>query len=297
VYRLALDRRSAVPGTLRRLSPSGNFGQPMVTRCGRRVAWWGAGTAGDTARIWVAATDGAQEVRCVSRGAGIQGHPYWHPDGRRLAHFASPAASWNPQRQFSTERPPANLWWLDVETGESTPLTEGPHVDERPAVAPDGRTVVFVSNRSGRLNLWRVNADGKGLTQVTDGPGPDYRPCISPDGLLLAFFSPATGGAHQVRLLELATGEERACDWTRRFTWSHGPFWYPDGQSLLVHAHERGARAPALWQVNLGHSDVRRLDTPGLGSASHGTVDDAERWLVFDSRDSPDGGVDSIARC
>jgi Tol biopolymer transport system component len=134
------------------------------------------------------------------------------------------------------------------------------------------------------MNLWRVDVDGTGLAQLTDGPGPDYRPCVSPDGRLLAYFTSASDRSHQVRLRDLSTGEELPVGWTGRFAWSHGPFWCSEGRSLLVHALERGATAPALWRVELPGGDVQRLDTPGLSSASHGTIDAAERWLVCDSR-------------
>jgi Tol biopolymer transport system component len=286
VYAIALRDRQAVPGTLRVLSPAGSFSQPMISRCGTRVAMWGTSEGADGSHIWVAAPDGSSAARRVTGDPGTQGHPYWHPDGRKLVHFASPSRQWEPRRQFAVDRPPSQLRWVDVDNGESTPLTQGLWTDERPAVAPDGRAVVFVSNRSGCLNLWIVDADGGGLSQLTQGPGPDYRPCVSPDGRLLAFFS-AMAGAHQVRLISLATGEEIACDWTQRFSWTHGPYWYPDGRSLLVHGLERGAARPALWQIGLPEGQVRRVATPGLASASHGTVDDAERWLVFDSRDAP----------
>ena len=287
VYALALRDRQAVPGTLRVLSPAGSFSQPMISHCGARVTMWGTSDEADGSHIWVAALDGTSAARRVTADPGTQGHPYWHPDGRRLLHFASPSGRWEPQRQFAADRPPSQLRWVDVDSGESTPLTHGSWTDERPAVAPDGKTVVFVSNRSGYLNLWIVDADGGGLSRLTEGPGPDYRPCISPDGSRLAFFSPTVDGAHQVRLVSLATGEDIACDWTQRFAWTHGPYWYPDGRSLLVHGLERGATRPALWQVDLAEGQVHRVETPGLASASHGTVDHAERWLVFDSRDTP----------
>ena len=287
IYVLELDGWRAVPGTLRRLSTAGDFTQAMVTSCGSRVAWWGAGAADTVPRVWVARLDGAEGAACVTSGDGMQGHPYWHPDGLRLVHFSSQATGWDPRRQFSPDRAPSQLRWLDIRTGESRALTEGPYVDERPAVAPDGR-VVFVSNRSGRLNLWRVDEDGSALTQLTDGPGPDYRPCVSPDGRRLAYFSTAADGSHQVRVRSLPGGEEVDCGWTKRFQWSHGPFWCPDGRSLLVHARERGAPSPALWIVDLESGATERLDTPGIAGASHGTVDSAAHWLVFDSRQAAD---------
>jgi Tol biopolymer transport system component len=288
IYVLALEDWRAVPGTLRKLSPTGDFSQGMVSRCGSRVAWWGTDGRDSVPKIWVARTDGQAGAACLTRGDGMQGHPYWHPDGVQLVHFASEAKAWDPRRQFSTDRAPTHLRWLDTRTGASHALTEGPYVDERPAVAPDGLSVVFVSNRSGRLNLWRVQADGSALTQLTAGPGPDYRPCISPDGRRLAYFSTSPDGSHQVRVRSLPGGEEVDCGWTERFQWSHGPFWCPDGRSMLVHARERGAPSPSLWIAHLESGATERIDTPGVAGASHATVDAAGRWLAFDSRRSPD---------
>jgi Tol biopolymer transport system component len=229
VFAIELQDRRALPGTLRRLSPPGDFSQPMVNRTGTRVAFWGVAHGHAVPAIWVSRLACEASAAMVSGSDGIQGHPYWHPDGVRLVHFDSKATTWEPGRQFSPHRHPAQLWWLDTDSRESRQLTDGPHIDERPAVAPDGRTVVFASNRSGRLNLWRVNEDGSSLSQLTDGPGPDYRPCISPDGRWLAYFSATTDGSHQVRVRSLATGKEQHCYWTRLFAWSHGPFWCPDG--------------------------------------------------------------------
>jgi len=285
VYVLDLQDGRGRPGSLRRVSPPGDFSQPMITPCGNRVAYWGVGHTETAPRIWVSHLEGEATAAAVTRGAGLQGHPFWHPDSFRLVHFASSATQWEASRQFSPDRPPAHLHWLDTRTGASQPLTTGPWVDERPAVAPDGRTVVFVSNRSGRLNLWRVNADGSGLEQLTDGAGPDYRPCVSPNGRTLAYFSSTPEGAHQVRLRSLESGRELDCSWTRRFAWSHGPFWSGDGEALLVHAREHGALAPALWLARLATGELRRVEIPGLPSASHGTIDIAGHRLACDSRD------------
>ena len=54
--------------------------------------------------------------------------------------------------------------------------------DYSPASSPDGRLVVFSSNRSGSLNIWRMNAsDGGDLKQLTFGDG-NAHPTCSADG-------------------------------------------------------------------------------------------------------------------
>src|SRR5207247_804019 len=52
-----------------------------------------------------------------------------------------------------------------------------------PATSPDGRIVVFASNRNGSgLNIWRMNPeDGSDLKQLTFSTGNSY-PSVSADG-------------------------------------------------------------------------------------------------------------------
>jgi eukaryotic-like serine/threonine-protein kinase len=61
-----------------------------------------------------------------------------------------------------------------------------------PSVSPDGRYVVFASNRTGNRCLWRVDIDGsnpKQLTYDTDGRGPS----ISPDGKWVVYWDVGSG--------------------------------------------------------------------------------------------------------
>ena len=55
-----------------------------------------------------------------------------------------------------------------------------------PAVAKDGQSVVFVSNRTGHANIWKMDIDGGHQTQLTYGDA-DYRPLLSPDGNWLLY--------------------------------------------------------------------------------------------------------------
>jgi hypothetical protein len=288
VYAFDLEDGSAVAGTLRRISPGGDFGQAAVAPDGSRAACWGvAAGAAPVPRVWVSSLEGADAPACLTVGPGVQGHPAWYPDGKHLVCFDSEADSWDPRRQFDLGRPPARLIRIDTRSGAIHALTSGRYTDERPAVAPDGSRVVFVSNRSGRMNLWQVDADGSALRQITGGPGPDYRPALSPDGARLAWFTRSARGAHEVRILDLARGVELDCPWNERFDWCHGPWWLDGGAGLLVHARLRGAARPSLWRVDLAGGEARPFATPGLAGASHGVTDAAQRRLVCDSREPP----------
>ena len=47
-------------------------------------------------------------------------------------------------------------------------LADGDGVDDRPAISPDGQTVVFVSGRTGIASLWRTSVDGAEPVQITN---------------------------------------------------------------------------------------------------------------------------------
>lgn len=52
--------------------------------------------------------------------------------------------------------------------GVVTVLADGDGVDDRPSVSPDGKTIVFVSGRTGVASLWRTTTDGAEPVQVTN---------------------------------------------------------------------------------------------------------------------------------
>ena len=71
--------------------------------------------------------------------------------------------------------------------------SEGGRLPESPSMSPDGKTVYFVSFRSGTPHIWRVNIDGTDLKQVTFGNSADLSPQVSPDGKWLIFSSWRSG--------------------------------------------------------------------------------------------------------
>ena len=70
-------------------------------------------------------------------------------------------------------------------------------LEHNPAISPDGRTVAFMSSRSGTAEIWACDAEGKNPVQLTNFGGPyTDGPSWSPDGRYIAFTSHAGGNIH-----------------------------------------------------------------------------------------------------
>ena len=59
------------------------------------------------------------------------------------------------------------LWSSDSDGGHRSQLTSADVEGDYPDVSPDGRFILFSSNRSGTWQLWRMNADGSDAKQIT----------------------------------------------------------------------------------------------------------------------------------
>src|SRR3990167_7451530 len=68
-------------------------------------------------------------------------------------------------------------------------LTGGGNYDDfGPSFSPDGKTIVFASNRKGNWDIWSTSAEGEGLKQMTEDTGSELAPVFSPDGKEIAFL-------------------------------------------------------------------------------------------------------------
>ena len=60
-------------------------------------------------------------------------------------------------------------------------LTDDIHRGRKPYWSPDGKRLVFFSNRGGKFEIWIINSDGSGLQQLTDTPKEVTNAVWSPD--------------------------------------------------------------------------------------------------------------------
>jgi Tol biopolymer transport system component len=72
-------------------------------------------------------------------------------------------------------------------------LTRGTSTDRQPVYSPDGRWVLFSSNRSGNLDLWEVSTETGAARPLTEDAANDWDPAFTADGGSILWSSDRTG--------------------------------------------------------------------------------------------------------
>lgn len=83
----------------------------------------------------------------------------------------------------------STIWLVDTKGGAPRRLTNSTAKDKHPRFSPDGRRIVFESNRSGENQLWIIDVDGGEARQLTTLASEASNAIWSPDGKWIAFVS------------------------------------------------------------------------------------------------------------
>jgi dipeptidyl aminopeptidase/acylaminoacyl peptidase len=104
------------------------------------------------------------------------------PDGRQVAFVVRTT-------DFETDRGRNDIWLVGIEGSGATRLTTHEAADTEPRWASDGKSLYFMSSRSGSNQVWRMPIPGtdKNAVQVTHLPLDVSNLLMSPDGSRLAF--------------------------------------------------------------------------------------------------------------
>src|SRR6266480_1089212 len=145
------------------------------------------------------------------------------------------------------------------------------------AWSPDGKTIAFVSNISGRNNLWLVPAEGGWPTQLTVSDQRQTAPAWSPDGKWIAYMSDYDGDEQwDIFLVSPNTGQVVNLTNTREIA-EESPAWSPDGRYL---AYMVKPKTSSVFEIDV--YDTLTRETRHLTS---GTAKDKLNFTPIWSRD------------
>jgi dipeptidyl aminopeptidase/acylaminoacyl peptidase len=127
------------------------------------------------------------------------------------------------------------------------------------AWSPDGKTIAFVSNVTGRNNIWLVPAGGGWPTQLTVSDQRQTSLAWSPDGKWIAYMSDYDGDEQwDIFFVSPTTGQVVNITNTREISEEH-PRWSPDGRYL---AYTVKAKTSSVFEIDI--FDTLMRDTKHL---------------------------------
>jgi serine/threonine protein kinase len=94
-----------------------------------------------------------------------------------------PSASPDNQWLSLYSQPQQDIYLVRTDGSEIRKLTDDSAKDRHPQWSSDGKSVIFMSDRSGRYHFWMIHTDGSQLQKVTEYEGrSQWGPNFSPDG-------------------------------------------------------------------------------------------------------------------
>src|SRR4029453_13937861 len=124
-------------------------------------------------------------------------------------------------------------------------------VESQPTLSPDGRSVAFVSNRTGQWDLYVALVSGGNLIRITDDPNVETRPQWAPDGARLLFARLNENGTTDLWNVPASGGRPR-----RIVINAATPAWSHDGR-LITYRSEG-----AIWVSDAEGANPKAITQP-----------------------------------
>jgi serine/threonine protein kinase/Tol biopolymer transport system component len=167
---------------------------------------------------------------------------------------------------FSQVAEVSNIWAMDhldrPSHGKAYQLIASTGHDAGPQLSPDGRTLVFASNRVGTFEIWIADADGRNpmrLTNFNKNPGAGS-PRWSPDGNRIAFDRRINENTDIYVINRNGSGLARLTD---SLAEDAVPTWSGDGREIYFTSNRGGDHQ--IWKLPaLGGSAKQITQTGGF---------------------------------
>ena len=177
----------------------------------------------------------------------------------------------------------ADVWTLDMNSGEQRRLAEFPGMNFAPRFSPCGGKVALSIVEDGITNLWEYDIEKRTKRRLTNKRAISTSPTYSPDGRFLVYNSDVSGN-QQLHRLDLRSLK------TERLSYGSGryatPAFSPDGNWIAFTKIERGTFMIGVMSPN-GRNE--RILASGWYMEGPSWAPNSRR-LVYYQTDQTDGG-------
>ncbi len=290
-----------------RLTSDGDNGEAYFSGDGKKLIFQSSRAGYACDKIWTMNIDG-RDLRMVSPNHGAHTCAFFFPDGQRIV-FAStkdlpgdcpPKPKTPAGARYVWPLYPYDIYKANPDGTELVRITANPLYDAEPVVSPDGKRIVFGSQREDNFDVYVMNSDGSNVRRLTDRMGYNGGPWFSPDGAKIVWraWYPETEAERQqwkdcmaknyILAFPLSLWVMDVDGSNKRMVLSNGatnfaPSWHPDGNRIIFASNRDD------WREDIrqfGHNFelyLINIDGKGLERLTFNTVFDS--FPMF----SPDG--------
>ncbi len=144
-------------------------------------------------QIFTMGVDGSN-VRMISNGEGRTTCSYFLKGGKKVIYASTHGGKKEcpPNPDFSKGYvwaiyPDYDIYVANSDGKNIKKLTDSPGYDAEATVSPDGKKIIFTSERDGDLELYSMDTNGKNIKRLTNEPGYDGGAFFSPDSKMIVY--------------------------------------------------------------------------------------------------------------
>lgn len=240
-----------------RLTTDGDNGEAYFSGDGKKLIFQSSRTGYACDKIWTMNIEG-KDLRMVSPDHGAHTCAFFFPDGKRIVFASTKALPGDCPPKPKTPAGARYVWPLypydiykaNPDGTDLVRITTNPQYDAEPVVSPDGKQIVFGSQRDGDFDIYSMSADGSNVRRLTDRVGYDGGPWFSPDGAKIVWraWYPETEAEREqwkdcmeknyILAFPLALWVMDADGSNKRMVLSNSatnfaPSWHPDGNRII----------------------------------------------------------------
>ncbi|MFT4718122.1 MAG: TolB protein [Rickettsiales bacterium] len=169
----------------------------------------------------------------------------------------------------------SDIYSVDQITAINKRLTFSKSIEATASFSPDGKDIIFTSDRSGRQEIYQMDISGRNVKKISNNNGDYSKPAWSPDGSLIA-FTKIIKGKFVIGIMTSDGYNERIL--TSGYV-AEGVSWSPNSR-YLIYSKKNGpfgeASIPKLYVIDVVTGYEKKFPTP----ANEGATD--PDWIGLD---------------